>query len=203
MSKRLPILVEQSIQEGAVARMELAQGFVQKAYAEPGEISCRKGCDNCCYHPVLLSVLEGISLFRWLQDHGMWTRALRSKLEEDRARTWGLSIEVWALSAQPCPFLETGKCSIYDGRPMTCRITLSKGDPHACHPHRMSQGAGLLPKRTTLEEASIREAALLKRHGLKFIRVPLASAILLGEKIVKGEVELEDSYIALLEQQGV
>lgn len=202
MSKRLPVLVEQTLQEASVSRMELTQEFLRQAYAEPGRVSCRKGCSNCCYHPVMMSVLEGITLFRWLQDNGMWTRALKAQLQDAQSRTWGLSIEVWALSAQPCPFLQDSQCSIYEGRPMACRVTLSKGDPYACHPHRMSLGSGILPKRMTLEENARREALLLKRHGLKFARVPLASAILVGEKVVKGEVEVEDAYIALLDQQG-
>jgi hypothetical protein len=201
MSKRLPLLVEQSVLEAQASRQELALKFNQNVMAEPGAVSCRKGCHHCCYHPVMLSVLEGVSLFRWLKDQGMWSTKTRDRFKEAQVKTWNLSIEVWALSMIACPLLKDGECSAYEGRPLPCRITVSKSDPYDCHPHRLTGGRGLLPKRETFEDMARREASLLKRHDLKFVRVPLATAVLMGERIVTGELSFEDAYIHLVDQQ--
>jgi hypothetical protein len=57
-----------------------------------------------------------------------------------------------------------------------------------------------------LENFHAEEKKLLKRHGLKHFLMPLSKAVLFGEAIVTGSIELEDVDRRLFEdfvaQQG-
>ena len=84
--RRLPVLVERAVHEVEAKRTEIAQRFEMNARAqvsaENKTITCRAGCAWCCHHPVLISVLEGIGLYRWLQKKGKWNDKLKAKLRE-------------------------------------------------------------------------------------------------------------------------
>jgi Fe-S-cluster containining protein len=200
MKTRLPLLVERTIAEASVARTNLVCDYDVQLRArlteEGGQLSCKQGCSNCCYHPVYLSLLEGASLYGSLVADGLWTPALKNAFKEASSKTLGLAPEVWSLSLLRCPLLDGDNlCGAYGSRPFACRVTYSIGDPKACHPHNL--GPGMLPKRELLEAVTLMEAPLLQRHGLNHVRVPLATAVLMGEKIVEGDVALEDSYKSL------
>lgn len=198
MSRRLPVLVEDSIREASVARLHAAFAYEQKARTD-ATITCRKGCSNCCYHPVLISVLEGIEIYRSLVAKGKWPQ-LREAFLEHQDATWGLSLEVWLLSMRPCPLLKENQCSAYESRPLSCRVTLSQADPYYCHPHQLDGGSGMLSKKDVLEATASIEAELLRKHSLRFGRLPLSAAVLLAERIEKGELLLEESLTYLAEQ---
>lgn len=204
--RRLPILVESSLAEAKLARNDLAdkyQSSLQIELANSGDaLSCHKGCANCCYHPVLITLFEGVSLYQWLQYRGLWTHALRESFKQTVQRTWDLSFEVWGMSLIPCPLLDKNKqCRAYEGRPFACQITYSIGDPKNCHPHTL--GPGMLPKRALFEALTVLETPILARHHLQHFRMPLAGAVLYGERIAKGEIELDDCQRALWEQPNV
>jgi Fe-S-cluster containining protein len=196
--RNLPVLVERSISEAAAGRRLVAFDFEKRA-RQMGEITCRKGCSHCCYHPLMISVLEGIELYRGLVAQGVWSK-LRPAIVEHQDATWGLSLEVWLLSMRPCPLLKDDLCSAYDVRPMSCRITVSVGDPHLCHPHRLDGGSGILPKKGSFEATRKFEDGLLRMHGLKSSLIPMSAAVLLGEQIDKGELELGEAYAYYAEQ---
>jgi hypothetical protein len=44
------------------------------------------------------------------------------------------------------------------------------------------------------------ESKTLKRHQLRQLAIPLAAALLLGERISKGDIELEETNNTLLEE---
>lgn len=195
---RLPILTERTLAEAKAFRSEAADSYHTQVQArlDGATITCRKGCSNCCYHPVLLSILEGVTLFQWLQARGLWSSSLRDKLRSVGDQTKFLAFEVWSYSLIPCPLLDTQTqlCKAYEGRPFACRITYSIGPAENCHPH--SLGPGILSKKDLFEGLSVTEKALLSKHHLMNSRLPLAVALLYGEQIAKGEVDLED-YLRL------
>ncbi len=201
MKTRLPLLVERSVAGALTARTELAEVYknrLQGRLAENGlNVTCRKGCHHCCYHPVLVTLFEGISLYLWLHANALWTRPLKDRIRKAAEQTHNLSFDVWSLSLIPCPLLEGGLCKAYEARPFACQVTVSLGDPQNCHPH--SLGPGILPKRELFESLTVPETELLRQHHLKHFRIPLASALLYGEKIVRGELALEDAGNALWE----
>lgn len=192
MRRKLPVLVEHSVQGATSARVDVADEFERKVRAQ-GTVSCSKGCNHCCYHPVLISILEGISIFRWLDERRLWTKALQAKFSEAQSKTWGLSLDVWLLAMIPCPLLTSeGTCGAYEARPLSCRATFSVGDPYYCHPHRVSEAGGIPSRRGVFLSAGRSEATYLKPHGLKYMRFPLAAAMLIAEKVVRGDIDLGD-----------
>jgi Fe-S-cluster containining protein len=146
--------------------------------------------------------LEGISLYHWLVQHHLWSPKLRTKLLEVKEQTMFLSPEVWLLSMIPCPLLtDKNQCSAYEARPFMCRTIFSKGDPHYCHPHRLGANlAGILDRTESVAALWKAEGKTLKRHQLRQVAIPLAAALLLAERVSKGDIELEETNTTLLEE---
>lgn len=198
MKRRLPVVVEKTVADAQAARAQLSASFGTTEVPT----SCSKGCSNCCYHPVYLSVLEGVSLFRWLSKHRLWTVALKAKFQEVANQTWGLKPEIWILSLIPCPLLtDKGTCAAYAGRPLACKTLFSLGDPYYCHPHRLGPETGIIDRKSLFMALHAAESKLLRKHYLENIQLPLASAVLYGERISKGELELEELGAELLKRQ--
>jgi Fe-S-cluster containining protein len=147
---------------------------------------------------VFLTLLEGVALYQHLQSNALWSQKLKQSFEQHSQLTRGLATEVWALSLIPCPLLDAeGLCRAYEERPFACRVTYSIGNPSDCHPHTL--GPGMVAKRDLFEAITPTEAALLRQHHLNHFRLPLSTAVLYGEKIATGELELEDCGQALSE----
>lgn len=197
MTRRLPILTETTIASTKALKLSISQDY-QLQLQTRTELSCRPGCNNCCKHPIFVSLLEGIITYRALVKQGGWAEA-KPRLKESSQRTWGLSPEVWALSDLACPLLsDEGLCTIYEARPFSCRIAYSVGLPEDCAPSRFN--GSFLPKAPMVEMFSSEERDLLDRHQTKLLRLPLASATLFGERIDQGSLTLEDSLGALIKE---
>lgn len=202
MRTRLPLLVQRSVAEAKTTRAELAENYelqLRSRLSEAGvSVTCDKGCNHCCHYPVFITLLEGITLYQSLHAGGRWSTKLREDLQRHSDLTRGLALEVWTLSLIPCPLLDAkGLCRAYDDRPFACRVTYSIGNPSDCHPHRL--GPGMLAKRDLFESITPSEAALLARHRLVHFRLPLSTAVLYGERLDNGELQLEDCLQALRE----
>jgi Fe-S-cluster containining protein len=88
-----------------------------------GTLACRAGCTWCCHFSVDVRAVEVFSILEFVE---------RSLSADEKARIYS---EVRANSAAlkgmdemermrrnvKCPFLSTGRCSIYEARPQTCR----------------------------------------------------------------------------------
>lgn len=193
MKYRLPMLEERSVQDARGIRSSIAEDF-ERDLLTKGPTSCHKGCSHCCSNPVVVSILEGISVFRWLVEHRHWSTALKAKFEAHHAQVYGLALTVWLISETPCPLLDpnTQTCSAYDARPLACRLTFSKGDAYLCHPHRVVEAHQVVDRRQPIEQALRQENLILKRHKLRSVLLPLSTAVLLGEAISKGEFSLQE-----------
>jgi Fe-S-cluster containining protein len=105
------------------ATSRLIEGLL--ARAPSGAIACRAGCDHCCYQLVGVTPPEALAIF----DHLSRTASdaelaeLAPRIAAARARTRGLSAGERFSPHHPCPFLEqpTGRCTIYEVRPLACR----------------------------------------------------------------------------------
>jgi len=201
MPRRLPLLADRSIQEAHAEKLRIAAEFERGVLSE-GKVSCHAGCSNCCYYPLTISILEGINIYQWLAKNHLWTPKLKASFQEAKDKTWDLAPEIWLLSMIPCPLLdEQNRCSAYEVRPLLCRTVYSRGDPYYCHPHRLGSSlTGILSRILEVDELHLQEAKILKRHRLKPLQVSLAAAVLLGERIVKKEVDLEETNSTLLQE---
>jgi Fe-S-cluster containining protein len=93
------------------------------ARAPAGAIACRAGCDHCCYQSVGVTPPEALAIY----DHLSRTRSdgelvrFAARVADVRARTRPLSTAERFSPEHPCVFLEAGRCTIYEVRPLSCR----------------------------------------------------------------------------------
>lgn len=196
--RHLPLFVERSVAATEMHRTDLSAKFelkVRQEVSDRGEsITCTPGCASCCYHPVMISILEGISIYRYLQKKGRWTDKLKAKLKETSDLQYGTSFEVWLFSMIPCPLLDgKNRCTAYEARPFICRSYYATSDPYNCHPHRLGDKTKLVDRRDVVDEFHNRQAKALAQHNLHFLSMPIGKALLLAERICVGEIDLEST----------
>lgn len=96
---------------------------------------CQSGCSYCCKAAVFASTPEILRIADFLKE----TRtpeelvSLRARAEATAERVAPLDIEGRAVARVPCPLLDeaTGRCSVYEVRPVACRAYHS-GSVEAC-----------------------------------------------------------------------
>lgn len=120
--------------------------------APEGTVACTEGCDHCCYQVVGVTAAEALTIFEHLRQ----TRSdaeierLASRAAELHERTRGLSSVERFSPEHPCLFLEAGRCSIYEVRPLSCR-GMNSLDAGECE--------------ARLRDPTARAAFLAKGHG--------------------------------------
>ena len=83
--------------------------------------ACKDGCDACCRQPVAVT----------RQEAEVIARKTGAPLHQPSA--WSTKGEE-RFVAQPCSFLEDSRCTIYEHRPMACRLMFSMDvDDLLCH----------------------------------------------------------------------
>lgn len=202
---RLPVLVEHSIGRVETTRQDLAQQFeaalLSEAKTAGASIACTPGCASCCYHPIYVSILEAIPIYRHLVRHQKWTTALKERLEDIGNKQMITAYEVWLLSLIPCPLLsEDKRCIAYDARPLACRTMFSVGDPYYCHPHNLGPETEVIPQGTVLEKFSKEERKALQKHKIQVSRIPLGKALLLAERVCQGDLDITEIDAEILKE---
>jgi Fe-S-cluster containining protein len=90
-------------------------------------VACHKGCHWCCHQAVYANSYELHFLSEKIKTRfpsdkiSKWIEAAETKYT---ATSQMNEVEVSKYKA-PCPLLENGACSVYEARPMACRIYLS------------------------------------------------------------------------------
>ena len=83
--------------------------------------ACRKGCSHCCHIPVAMLQVEADLIGRAI---GVTPRQLKKSVSPEE-RGFGYHM--------PCPFLKDNACSIYEHRPLSCRVHFNlDADPLLC-----------------------------------------------------------------------
>jgi Fe-S-cluster containining protein len=99
--------------------------------------ACRTGCGHCCYVSVPITDFEA----KWIGERINTTPApikqsIRRNLTEVSGKT-------------PCHFLKDNACSIYEFRPLTCRIHMNFDiDNHWCRHENVNHPDAAIPKPT-------------------------------------------------------
>lgn len=119
--------MQSSISEIFTAINELIKSVTQLAIQHNQEIDCKKGCDFCCHQPVYALDYELQFLNSFIKQNFSEQKkiTIQSQANKNRKKLSKLSDEEILNSKQPCPLLKDGSCSVYEARPMACRIYLS------------------------------------------------------------------------------
>ena len=97
-----------------VARVDAFGQTICQQY--PTQITCHAGCDGCCYQQFTVFPVEAHHLAQAVTALSPETRQhLLARLQQ--ADPWRL-----VDTPAPCVLLEHGRCSLYDYRPLICRI---------------------------------------------------------------------------------
>lgn len=90
-------------------------------------VACCAGCGYCCHLKVETRAQDVLALAAWIDEHfsAEDRAALLAKAQAHAARLAGLTLEQQLRINFPCPALKDGSCSVYAGRPATCRIVHS------------------------------------------------------------------------------
>jgi hypothetical protein len=110
--------------DGLVARRRVIQIATEVNEAISPVAACRRGCSHCCrqglmnfeHEAVLLAEVSGREMFR---------QPWRRQQEVD--------VDIDSTTGKPCPFLVNDSCSVYEPRPVFCRLRNSLNeDPDDC-----------------------------------------------------------------------
>jgi len=97
-----------------VARVDAFGQAICQRY--PTQITCHAGCDGCCYQQFTVFPVEAHHL----------AQAVRALAPEARQHLLARlqQADPWRVveTPPPCVLLEHGRCSLYDYRPLICRI---------------------------------------------------------------------------------
>lgn len=90
-------------------------------------VACHKGCQWCCHQAVYANSYELHFLSEKIKTRFASEKILKwvEIAETKFAATSVMNEEELAKFKAPCPLLEDGACSVYEARPMACRIYLS------------------------------------------------------------------------------
>lgn len=145
------MVVQASVDAAAARLLEVAQRAstapsrvlwlhrAADAWAKPlaALSACRPGCSHCCYIPVAMTDVEARLLGERVgRKPAQMDKALRAEAAlADRlgpVRLPGAPAKNAGYS-DPCPFLSHGRCSIYEHRPLACRVHLNMDvDDYLC-----------------------------------------------------------------------
>ena len=143
----------------------LLDNYQKKIVAEYSrKVECSKGCSWCCNHWVedvnsfeaeiiadfirkkMPSSIEkikkiceqDIAVLEYL-DHLVNKKMVEEDIDDEEDSTVLLLSAFYRMN-RPCPLLGTdGTCSIYDVRPLTCRVYMSFSSPDNCHPDNINR----------------------------------------------------------------
>lgn len=98
---------------------------------------CKKGCCHCCSEALYVDEREADLMVKSIPDAlkptvQMQTLEWLRRAEPMLGEPYPLDGFAWRRLNNPCPFLVKGECSVYDVRPMGCRVFFAKGNADDC-----------------------------------------------------------------------
>ncbi len=100
-----------------VARVETFGQAIRQRYA--AHLTCHAGCDHCCYQDFTVFPVEAHHL---AQAVAALTADERQRLRQHLEQARDEALLPLAEAPQPCALLHDGRCRLYAGRPLICRI---------------------------------------------------------------------------------
>ncbi len=165
------------------------------------KVACGKGCSHCCSHYVTsVEPYELLFLHTQIRNEVQYPGRLIAlhrrvtlfksllsprKSENDQPSDEDKALYRYYLRGQPCPFLcEGGVCSVYENRPMSCRMFYSLSHPSLCKGKSVISAGN----RNFLIELPEDIEADLARAGAYF------ASISLPESLFEGLLEINEHF---------
>ena len=103
-----------NLQVPVSARLRMVLDTADRIFDYAGQYAaCARGCGHCCHVHVPIAAFEA----HYLAEHvGLNAVPLKRSIRHDRMEYSGKT---------PCVFLQNGECSVYEYRPLTCRMHLN------------------------------------------------------------------------------
>ena len=98
-----------------IERVEAFGQAIRERYA--AHLTCRAGCDHCCYEAFTIFPIEAHHLA-----HAVAALPLEARRQLRRRLRQTDDALPMADAPQPCALLREGRCSLYEGRPLICRM---------------------------------------------------------------------------------
>ena len=165
---------------------ELLESFMKRSASEGVAADCKKGCSWCCYQEVYAVTHELIYLHDYIAKQGNAEREgeVLERAREKARLTEGRTEEEQLKVRAACPFLEEGSCTVYEARPMACRIYLSSSVGSCRTNHDHPENGNSFPELfefplnagRMLNEGFV---SYLKQRGLRSVEWPLEQGYLL------------------------
>ena len=117
---------------------------VHEACRDGHRVACRSGCTHCCMLPVAASAPEVLAIAGFVRERFDEGRraALARRVEAHIAATDGMDMSRRDRVRLDCAFLEAGRCSVYEVRPIACR-GVSSYSVEDCREDREHPGTGV------------------------------------------------------------
>lgn len=103
-----------------------ASAFIKET-SSAFETDCKQGCSYCCYQPATVFPFEAIQIASILKD-SLTHKQLSTLVDRMKTRVNGLdrsSVYKNINNKTACPLLSKEQCSVYENRPLTCRLAHS------------------------------------------------------------------------------
>lgn len=112
----------------------VAERFRQAGPENCAKISCREGCDHCCYLLSTATLPEVIHLVATLWESGREFDLDSIQSQFESVIEPGQSLAIWHESQFPCVGLYDNRCGAYEARPQTCRTHFVVSPSDDCTP---------------------------------------------------------------------
>lgn len=127
--KYVKLIEEKSKNSNGVEIMEWVYKLIDGLTENPDFhklISCAQGCSFCCHDQIPLTQFES----------DYFKHKMKGKVQPDRVLLHNQNKESdfykLSFADKQCSLLKDGMCSVYEDRPIVCRLHNSTGDPKLC-----------------------------------------------------------------------
>lgn len=116
-----------ALQEMYAAIDKLNDSLFDLAQQQDQPIHCKKGCSWCCHQPIFSLAYELDYLKSYIQNNfsEQEQKEIRQRATAKNDKLKTLKNDSLLNSKHPCPLLKDGTCTVYEARPVACRIYLS------------------------------------------------------------------------------
>ncbi len=169
---------------------------VHQACEDGDLVACQSGCTYCCMFPVAASAPEVLAIANFVRErfNDGQQAALDARIDANIKATNGMTMSRRDRVRLGCPFLDAGKCTVYEVRPVACR-GCSSYSVEDCKDDYEEPGTGVEIQTNNLREfvyGAIREGLAVACKSASVEHRPLE--LVRGYKIASKDSTLAETW---------